>query len=94
MALKLGRAKREDKLNVKDLKASPIWMRPYEGSYSMLRPVLERDPDVNREIYANCVFPTLAFPLTLEPLCRIVGKRDVRFVLKKPSDRTAARVGR
>jgi hypothetical protein len=32
------------------------------------------------------------FPITLEPLCRILGKRDVRFVLKKAANRSATRL--
>jgi hypothetical protein len=32
------------------------------------------------------------FPLTLEPLCRILGKRNVRFVLKKSGNGKAVRV--
>jgi hypothetical protein len=31
------------------------------------------------------------FPITLEPLCRILDKRDVRFILKKSKDRSAMR---
>jgi hypothetical protein len=34
----------------------------------------------------------LSAPLTLEPLCRILGKRDVRFTLRKVGDRSAPRV--
>ncbi len=34
------------------------------------------------------------FPITLEPLCRILGKRGVRFVLKKSGNREAVRVAR
>jgi hypothetical protein len=37
-------------------------------------------------------FPSgLSAPLTLEPLCRILGKRDVRFTLRKVGDRSAPR---
>jgi hypothetical protein len=34
------------------------------------------------------------FPLTLEPLCRILGKRDVRFILKKSGNGEAVRFAR
>jgi hypothetical protein len=34
----------------------------------------------------------ISAPLTLEPLCRILGKRDAQFVLKKVGDRSATRV--
>jgi hypothetical protein len=34
------------------------------------------------------------FPITLEPLCRILGKRDVRFVMKKSSNGSATRLTR
>jgi hypothetical protein len=34
------------------------------------------------------------FPITLEPLCRILGKRDVQFILKKSGNREAVRVAR
>ena len=38
-------------------------------------------------------FPNgLSVPLTLEPLSRILGKRDVRFVLNKVTDLSASRV--
>ena len=61
MALKLGDAKHREKLTVKDLRSAPIWMQPlsYREFGETLRPVLARDPDVNREILKDCYAPTI-----------------------------------
>ena len=51
-----------------------------------------RSPILDRQALEHAAKLRAKFPITLEPLCRILGKRDVRFILKKSGNGEAVRV--